>query len=114
MLDRRERRVVAEAAGPAGLGGERPLAAALDDVLAAARLDVRQRAHVGQGAARRGLAEQLVEVLLVGGVLAGEARAAHAGRAAERLRRDARVVRDGRASGRRRGGARLAERVLGE
>ena len=45
--------------------------------------------------------EQLGEVLLVGRVLAGEARGAHAGRAAERRGLDARVVGDRRAAGRR-------------
>ena len=62
----------------------------------AARLDVGERAHVRHAAVAVGghLAQQLGEVLLVGGVLAGVARRPDAGRAAERGRLDARVVGD--------------------
>jgi hypothetical protein len=94
MLVGHERGVVAEAAGAARVGRERPLAAPLDDVLVALRRHVGQRADVGHAAAGRRLAQQLGEVLLVGGVLAGEARRADPGRPAEGLGGDPRVVGD--------------------
>ena len=80
------------------------------------RVDVGERADVGAAALPAGAsAQQLGEVLLVGRVLAGEARRAHAGRAAERRGLDARVVGDRRARRSPRAAARaLIERVLGE
>ena len=126
--------VVAEAAVAARHGGERAGAAALDGVddlgaggrapgrasararasAITARLRQHERADVRQRRAGRRLAQQLVEVLLVGRVLAGEARGAHAGGAAERRGLDARVVGDRRQAGRARGGERLVARVVEE
>jgi hypothetical protein len=53
-------------------------------------------------------------LLLVAGLLAGEAGGADAWPAAERLRGDPRVVGDRHRAGRRRRGARLGESVVGE
>ena len=112
-----ERRVVAEAARrraarPPACPVQRPS----NDVLARRRrVDVRRarrrtRSALPAGASR----SSLVEVLLVGGVLAGVARRAHAGRAAERRGLDARVVGDRRPRRSPRAAARALQRVLGE
>ena len=77
-------------------------------------IHVGDRAHVLEPAAGGRLAQQLVQVLLVAGVLPRVAGRAHPGRAAERLGRDAGVIgdRDLPVAARRRAG--LAERVLRE
>src|SRR5689334_25370512 len=63
-----ERRVVAEATTAPGSLGQPTLAAALEEVLGAVRLDQRQRAVIGRPpvlSRRRDLAQQLGQVLLV-------------------------------------------------
>src|SRR6185436_2045735 len=90
-----ERRVVAEAAVAARLGGQRAGAAALEQLLRARRrVDERDDADVRQRAAGRRVAQQLAQVLLVRGALAGEARRVDAGPAVQRRGLDARVVGD--------------------
>ena len=117
VVDRDERRVVAEAARPARRRRQRARAAPLERLLLAARrVDERDRADVLELARPSGTrsASSLREVVRVGRVLAGPARRAHARLAAERRHLDPRVVGDRRRPGRRGRGARLAERVLGE
>src|SRR5215211_4363066 len=79
--------VVAEAALPSGLVRQGSLAAALDDLLGAARLYVGEYAHIGDApvAVGRHLAQQLRQVLLVRCAVARVAGRPHARRAAERL-----------------------------
>src|SRR4051794_33151702 len=86
VVDRHERGVVAEAAAAARLGGERTLAASLDHVGGRAGRGQRERTHVGDAAVAVlwHVAQELLEVLLVGRVLAGEASRAHTGPPAER------------------------------
>ena len=76
-----ERRVVAEAAVAARLVRELTLAALGEHARLAARLGVRQRAHVGHAAIAvvGHLVQQLRQVLLVAGALAGVARRPHPG-----------------------------------
>src|SRR5947209_2590531 len=70
-----ERRVIAKAAGPVWLAREPPAALAEEHALdAGPRIDVGERAHVAQPAARRRLAQQLVEVLPIGRVRSREPR----------------------------------------
>ena len=85
-----EGRVVAEAAARRARSLDQPaLAARLEDVLGAVRVDQGQRADVGGAAVAAGggdLAQQLVQVLLVAGALAAVAGRVDPGRAAERRR----------------------------
>ena len=98
---------------PRGRLGERALADALEQGLLTVGRDVCDHAHVPRAAAGRRLAVQLVEVLAVGGVLAGEAGRPDPGRPAECLRLDPAVVGEGRAPGRLRRRPRLDQRVFG-
>jgi hypothetical protein len=88
----------------------------MDHVLGPAGLHAGDRAHVGHTgfAVLRHLAEQLGEVLLVGGAVAGVARRPDARGAAQRRGFDAGVVGDRGAFRGRGGGAGLAERVVRE
>src|ERR1700722_7010436 len=105
--------VVAEAPLAARMLSEATGAAPLEDALYAGHgIDVGERAHIGERTAGGSLGEQLGEVLLVGGVLAGVAGRAHSRCAAERGRFDARVIGDAGRAGRERRGASLAEGVL--
>src|SRR5918999_5322589 len=116
VVVRDEGRVVPEASLAPRLVGEPALAAAVHNELAPARLDVCNRAQIRHArvAVGRDLAQQLAEVVLVGGVLARKARRPHPGGTAERGCLDAGVVGDRGESGRRGGRARLAERVVRE
>src|ERR1700733_416148 len=110
-----ERRVIAKATLPARLGRELARAAPVEQpLIAARRVHVSDRADVFQPAARRRLAQQLRQVLLVRGLLARVARRAHARRPAKRRRRDARIVGDAHAPRHRCRRTCLAEGVLRE
>src|ERR1700728_1161208 len=76
VLARDEDRVVAEATAAGSRSGHDTVAAALEDALLAAGLDIGERADVVQCAARRDLGDQQREVLLVSRVFAGVARRA--------------------------------------
>src|SRR5262245_66159879 len=94
-VNRDEGRVVAEAPTPPGLRRERPLAAPLEGALRPVLADQGDRADVGNPAVvlRADLVQQLVQVLLVGGVLPGIASRAHPGPPIEAVRFDPGVVR---------------------
>jgi hypothetical protein len=116
VVVRHEGGVVPEAAAAARVVRQRPFAATVHQMLPPARLHVRDRAHVGDArvAVGRDFAQQLGEVLLVGGAVTGVAGRPDAGGAAEGGRLDAGVVGDrGAARGRCRGAC-LPERVVGE
>src|SRR3954469_19996654 len=94
-----ERRVVAEAAVAARGGRQLSGAAMLEQPLLAVRAHVHESADVGDAAVATGgpnLVEQLLQVLLVGRVLARVARAAYAGAPAQHGGLDPRVVGDRR------------------
>ena len=111
-----EGRVVAESPVAARLEGERPLTATVDQLLPPTRLHVRERADVSHPpvAVRRHLGEQLGQVLLVTGALAGEAGRPHARCAAQGRGLDAGIVGDGGPAGGRRGRAGLDQGVVRE
>ena len=94
--------VIAKPALAPRLGGQRPGAVRRGTTRSSSRrgIDVDQRADIAQRAAGRRARAQQVEVLLIGGVLAGESRRPHAGRAVQRRGLDPRVVGDRGTTGR--------------
>src|SRR5438105_11088260 len=113
---RNEDRVVAEAAGPARLRRQHPLADGLRGELLAARERERDHTPVASRAPARRDAlqrrEQRGEVALLARILPRIARGARPGSSTERVHLDAGVVRDRGAVGERGDGARLQRGVL--
>src|SRR5215216_5572822 len=117
MATRAPRRACApRAAGAARRLGERSLAAALDEPLVAVFVDVCERRHVGDRSVLLAgqLAQQEIQILLVGRVRAGKAGRTGAGTAVEGAGLDTRVVGDRGHPRRCVRRARLVECVLGE